>query len=130
MKEVREFAANTATGQYHFNLHVLGLNNYSKFAGNDKRLSFHGNCVVSCLPAIYHMLLCIYSIPEFGNIFFVLFNFLIVSKTSFLGVHGQGCDFFKDDSLLSSVCLAGNVDSLEDDDAGLYDVPLDSESEL
>ena len=26
MKEVREFAANTATGQYHLNLHVLGLN--------------------------------------------------------------------------------------------------------
>ena len=26
MKEVREFAANTAMGQYHLNLHVLGLN--------------------------------------------------------------------------------------------------------
>ena len=25
MKEVREFAANTATGQYHLNLNVLGL---------------------------------------------------------------------------------------------------------
>ena len=25
MKEVQEFAANTATGQYHLNLHVLGL---------------------------------------------------------------------------------------------------------
>ena len=31
MKEVREFAANTATGQYHLNLHVLGLNYSSKF---------------------------------------------------------------------------------------------------
>ena len=28
------------------------------------------------------------------------------------------------------MCLAGNVDYLEDDDAGLDDVPLDSESEL
>ena len=26
MKEVREFAANTKTGKYHLNLHVLGLN--------------------------------------------------------------------------------------------------------
>ena len=26
MKEVRKFAANNATGQYHLNLHVLGLN--------------------------------------------------------------------------------------------------------
>ena len=26
IKEVRDFAANTATGQYHLNLHVLGLN--------------------------------------------------------------------------------------------------------
>ena len=31
MKEVREFSANTATGQYHLNLHVLGLNYSSKF---------------------------------------------------------------------------------------------------
>ena len=31
MKEVRYFAANTATGQYHLNLHVLGLNYSSKF---------------------------------------------------------------------------------------------------
>ena len=37
---------------------------------------------------------------------------------------------FKGDYSLSSVCLADNVDSLEDDDAGLYNVPLDSESEL
>ena len=36
--------------------------------------------------------------------------------------------FFKGDSSLSSVCSAGNVDSLEDYDAGLEDVPLDSES--
>ena len=28
------------------------------------------------------------------------------------------------------MCLAGNVDSLEDDDAGSDDLPLDSESEL
>ena len=28
------------------------------------------------------------------------------------------------------MCLADNVDSLEDDDAGLDDVPLDFESEL
>ena len=71
-----------------------------------------------------------YFIPEFDNVFFVLLNFLIVSKTSFLDVHGQGCDFSKDDSSLSSVCLAVNVDSLEDDDAGSDDAPLDSESEL
>ena len=32
MKEVREFAANTATGQYHLNLHALGLNYSSKEA--------------------------------------------------------------------------------------------------
>ena len=32
MKEVREFAANTATDQYHLNLHVLGLNDCSTFA--------------------------------------------------------------------------------------------------
>ena len=31
MKEVRDFAANTATGQYHLNLHVLGLNYTSRF---------------------------------------------------------------------------------------------------
>ena len=33
-------------------------------------------------------------------------------------------------SSLSSVCLAGNVDYLEDDDAGSDDVSLDFESEL
>ena len=38
--------------------------------------------------------------------------------------------FLKGDSSLSSVCLAENVDSLEDDDAGLDDVTLDSESEF
>ena len=38
--------------------------------------------------------------------------------------------FLKGDFSLSSVCLADNVDSLEDDDTGLEDVPLDSESEL
>ena len=80
--------------------------------------------------AIYHMSSCIYSIPEFNNVFFVIFNFLIVYKTSFLDFHGLGCEFFKGVSSLSSVCLAGNVDSLEDYDAGLDDVPLDSESEL
>ena len=31
MKEVRDFATNTATGQYHLNLHVLGLNYSSTF---------------------------------------------------------------------------------------------------
>ena len=73
---------------------------------------------------------CMYSIPEFDNVFSFLFNFLIVSKTSFLGVHGRGCDFSKGVSSLSSVCSACNVDSLKDDDTVLYDVPLDSESEL
>ena len=76
------------------------------------------------------MLSCMYFIPEFDNVFFVLFNFLIVLLTSFLDIHGQGCDFFKGDSSLSSVCFSGNVDYLEDGDAGLDDVPLDSESEL
>ena len=38
--------------------------------------------------------------------------------------------FSKGDYSLSSVFLAGNVDSLEDDDAGSDDVPLDYESEL
>ena len=56
------------------------------------------------------------------------YNFFIVYKTYFLDVHGQGCDFFKGVSSLSSVCLAGNVDSLEDDDNGLDNVTLDSES--
>ena len=37
---------------------------------------------------------------------------------------------FQGDYSLSSVCLAGNVDFLEDDDAGLDNVPLDSESKL
>ena len=71
---------------------------------------------------------CMNFITEFYNVFFVLFNFLIVSKTYFLDVHGRGCDFLKVDSSLSSVCLADNVDSLEDDDVGSDDVPLDSES--
>ena len=31
MKEVRDFAANTAVGQYQLNLHVLGLNYSSTF---------------------------------------------------------------------------------------------------
>ena len=31
MKEFREFSAKTATGQYHLNLHVLGLNYSSTF---------------------------------------------------------------------------------------------------
>ena len=74
------------------------------------------------------MLLCMYFIPEFDNVFFVLFNFLIVLLTSFLNVHGQRCDFSKGDSSLSSVCLADNVDSIEDDDAGLNVVPLEYES--
>ena len=65
-------------------------------------------------------------IPEFDNVFFVLSNFLIVLLTSFLDSHVRGCDFSKGDSSLSSVCLSGNVDSLEDDDSGLDDVPLDS----
>ena len=68
--------------------------------------------------------------PELYNVLFVIFNFLIVLLTSFFEVHGRGCDFFKGDSSLSAVCLADNVDSLEDYDAGLDDVPLDSESEL
>ena len=32
MKELKEYAANNAAGQYDLNLHVLGLNNYSTFA--------------------------------------------------------------------------------------------------
>ena len=58
------------------------------------------------------------------------YNFLIVFKTSFWDIHGQGCDFFKGVFSLSLVCLAGNVDSLEDDVVGSDDVLLDSESEL
>ena len=56
------------------------------------------------------------------------YNFLVVSKTYFFDVHGRGWVFFKGVYSLSSVCLAGNVYSLEDDDAGLDDVSLDSES--
>ena len=66
---------------------------------------------------------CMNFIHEFGNVFFVLFHLLILLLPSF-------DDFSKGDSSLSSVCLAGNVDYLEDDDAGFDDVPLDSESEL
>ena len=58
------------------------------------------------------------------------YNFLIVSKTSFFDVHRRGWVFFKGVSSLSLVCLAGNVDDLLDDVAGLDDVSLDSESEL
>ena len=57
------------------------------------------------------------------------YNFLIVSKTVF-DVHGRGCDFFKGVSSLSSVCLYGNMYSLEDDDAGSDDISLEYESEL
>ena len=32
MKELKEYAANNAVGQYHLNLHVLGFNDYSTFA--------------------------------------------------------------------------------------------------
>ena len=32
MKELQEYAANNTVGQYDLNLHVLGLNYYSKFA--------------------------------------------------------------------------------------------------
>ena len=32
MKELKEYAANNAAGQYDLNLYVLGLNNYSTFA--------------------------------------------------------------------------------------------------
>ena len=31
MKEFKEYAANNAVGQYHLNLRVLGLNDYSTF---------------------------------------------------------------------------------------------------
>ena len=58
------------------------------------------------------------------------YNFLIVSKIYFLDIHGRGCDFFKCVFSLSSVCLAGNVYYLEDDDAGSDDVPLHYESKL
>ena len=48
----------------------------------------------------------------------------------FVGCPWSRMRFFKGDPSLSSVCLADNMDSLEDDDAGFYYVPLDSESEL
>ena len=32
VKELKEYPTNNAAGQYHLNLHVLGLNNYSKFS--------------------------------------------------------------------------------------------------
>ena len=68
--------------------------------------------------------------PEFYNVLFVRFNFLVVLLTYFFEVHGWWCDFLKGDYSLSLVCLADNVDSLVDDDVGSDDVPLDSESEL
>ena len=66
------------------------------------------------------MSLCMNFIPELYNVFFFLFNFLIVLLTSFFEVQGRS---------RSLVCLADNVDSLVDY-VGLDDVPLDSESEL
>ena len=71
---------------------------------------------------------CMYFIPEFDNVFFVLFNFLIVLLTSFFEVHGRGWYFLKGDYSLPSVYLDVNVDSLKDDDIGSDDVPLDYES--
>ena len=66
-------------------------------------------------------------IPEFDNVFLV-FYFLDCIINFFFGCPwSRMC---KGDSSLSSVCLADNVDSLEDHDAGLDHVPLDSESEL
>ena len=76
------------------------------------------------------MSLCMNFNPEFYNVLFVLFNFLIVLLTSFLEVHGRGCDFSKGDYSLSLVCLADNVNYLVDDDVDLDNIPLDSESEL
>ena len=43
IKEVREFAANTETGKYHLNLHVLGLNYSSTFEEMIK-----GYCSMAC----------------------------------------------------------------------------------
>ena len=40
MKELTEYAANNAAGQYDLNLHVLGLNNYSTFAEMMKSYHF------------------------------------------------------------------------------------------
>ena len=45
----------------------------------------------------------------------------------FLDVHGRGW-VFQGFSSLSLVCLAGNVGSLDNDDAGSDDVSLDSKS--
>ena len=80
--------------------------------------------------AKYHMSSCMNFNPEFYDVLFVHFNFLIILLTSFFEVHGRGCDFLKGDSSLSSVWLSDNVDSLEDDDVGSEDVPFDSESEF
>ena len=58
------------------------------------------------------------------------YNFFIVSKLLFWMSMVEDVIFSKGVSSLSLVCLAGNLDSLEDYDAGLDDVSLDSESEL
>ena len=57
------------------------------------------------------------------------YNFLIFLKLLFY-VHGRGWVFFMGVSSLLLVCLAGNVDALEDDVDGSDDVSLDSESEF
>ena len=57
-------------------------------------------------------------------------TFLIVSKTSFLDVHGPAWVYFKGVSSLSELCSAGNVDALLDDVAGSDDILLVSESEF
>ena len=71
-----------------------------------------------------------YKCSRFSSPPYLKYNFLIVSKTSFFDVRGQGWMFFKGVSSLSLVCLAGNVHSLEDDVSGSDDVSLDSKSEL
>ena len=60
----------------------------------------------------------------------IKYNFLIVSKTSFFDVHGRRWVFFKGVSSLLLLCLAGNVDALEDDVTGSDDISVDSESGL
>ena len=71
-----------------------------------------------------------YKCSRFLSPLHLKYNLLIVSKTSFFDVHGRGWCFFKSDFSLSLVCLAGNVDFLEDDVAGSDDVSLDYGSEL
>ena len=91
-------------------------------------MKFFTNCVtnLSNLSKNNHLEGNMYNFSMLSLPLHLKYNFLIVSKTSFLDFHGRGCDFSKGDSSLSSVCLAGNVDYLEGVPCLVKDTQLDN----